>query len=103
MLKPTHSSEPFPALAMPLKILEKSMHQLSIYPSLWLRLLSTHALVMLIGIGAIALVGSLYHVNLSDVLVAATVSILSVITISILVSTLISSSPRIGGWGANFG
>ncbi|PZV17898.1 MAG: two-component sensor histidine kinase [Leptolyngbya sp.] len=44
----------------------------------------------MIGIGAIALVDSLYHVNLSDVLVAATVSVLSVITITILVSTTIS-------------
>ena len=77
-------------LATPLKILKKSIDQLHIRPSLWLRLLSTHALVMVIGIGAIALITSLCRVNLSDALVAAIVSVVSLITISILVSTTIS-------------
>ncbi|MEX0269564.1 sensor histidine kinase [Leptolyngbyaceae cyanobacterium UHCC 1019] len=90
MLKPIHSSELFPALATLLKTLKKSIHPLHVRPSLWLRLLSTHTLVMLIGIGAIALISNLCRVNLSDALVAAMVSATSVITISILVSTTIS-------------
>ncbi len=45
---------------------------------------------MLIGSGAIGVITSLCHVNLSDALVAAMVSVVSLITISILVSTTIS-------------
>lgn len=45
---------------------------------------------MVISIVAIAVIGNLCRVNLSDALVAAIVSVMSVITISILVSTTIS-------------
>ncbi|MDX2232407.1 MAG: HAMP domain-containing sensor histidine kinase [Leptolyngbyaceae cyanobacterium bins.349] len=58
--------------------------------ALWVRLLTTHALVMLIGIMVILLIGSLYHVNLSDALVASIVSLTSLITISWLIGTKIS-------------
>jgi signal transduction histidine kinase len=72
-------------------ILKKSMYQiLHIRPTLWMRLLSTHTFVMVIGIVTISLISSLCHVNLSDALVAAVISMVSVITISILVSTTIS-------------
>jgi signal transduction histidine kinase len=76
---------------MPLKIVNKFFRQVfSARPTLWVRLLSTHALVMLIGIGAIAFISDLCRVNLSDALVAAIVSLVSLVTISILVSTTIS-------------
>ncbi len=49
---------------------------------LWIRLLYTHATVMLIGILMILVKDYLYHVNLSDTLIACLVSLISLITIT---------------------
>lgn len=76
---------------MPLKIISQLNHRLfHTHATLWVRLLTTHALVMLIGIVAILLVGNLYHVNLPDTLVACMISLTSLVTISWLISTKIS-------------
>lgn len=76
---------------MLLKIISKLMRRpFETGAALWVRLLTTHALVMLIGIVVILLIGNLYHVNLSDTLVASIVSMTSLVTISWLISTKIS-------------
>ena len=73
----------------------KTIKRLIHYPldsrsTLWIRLLSTHAAVMLIGIVVFQIISSLYHVNLSDTLVASLISLTSLISISWLISTRIS-------------
>ncbi|MDX2239716.1 MAG: HAMP domain-containing sensor histidine kinase [Leptolyngbyaceae cyanobacterium bins.302] len=76
---------------MPLKMTSnQTSRALNSHATLWVRLLTTHALVMLIGIGVILLINNLYHVNLSDTLVASIVSLTSLLTISWLISTKIA-------------
>lgn len=59
-------------------------------PNLWIRLLYTHASVMLIGILMILVKDHLWRVNLSDTLIACLVSLTSLVTITWLISHTIA-------------